>query len=293
LDSSVFRHFGPDRLAPFAALALRNGPRAAAWTLSALIVLQVLTFGRWWTGIAQSRSAPTALDARRHPTGQALANQIIAARLFGSAPEKAREGVEPSDKQYALKGIIYLGASGDGFAILASHDGKSKTFRTGESIVPGLALHEVQTDYVVLADEAQLRRLTLPHGALLQVARIVAGGTDAAGSAPQAGASFTPDTRATLETFGLSIVQDGNGAIAGLSGKGSESWHRSGLLPTDVIVAIDGTPVADVLQEPYAIDRAGMAAVTTLTVLRAGMSTTIEAEPERGVPANRRRRSGG
>jgi hypothetical protein len=285
-----------DRLASLAERARLGAPRAAAWILGALIVLQLITFGRSWVADAHGTSSVAAgrPASRMHLPMEALAKQIIAAELFGSAARPAsgaRDGADPPADQYALKGVVNLGSSGDGFAILAARDRKSRTFRTGESIVTGLVLHEVGSDYVLLQDSAQLKRLTLPHGSLLAS---LAPALSPAGDVPEAGANLSTDTRATLEAFGLSVIQDGSGAISGLSGRGSESWHRSGLLPSDVIIAIDGTPVGDVLRQPYAIDRASVAAVTTLTVLRDGVSTDIEAEPGQTQSAQlvRRRRAG-
>jgi S1-C subfamily serine protease len=66
----------------------------------------------------------------------------------------------------------------------------------------------------------------------------------------------------------------------------------------DIIVAIDGTPIGDVLHTPAAIDTASQAAVTTLTVLRDGEEITVEASQqaaETSLPALRARqqRAGG
>jgi len=57
-------------------------------------------------------------------------------------------------------------------------------------------------------------------------------------------------------------------------------WRSAGLQPTDVVIAIDGRPVAEVLKEPYALDNSSQAAVTTLTVLREGSEVTITATPD-------------
>jgi S1-C subfamily serine protease len=100
---------------------------------------------------------------------------------------------------------------------------------------------------------------------------------------------LTADTRATLKAFDLDVIEDGSGGIAGIAGTGSPSWHHSGLLPSDVIVAIDGTPVGDVLKTPMAIDNASVAAVATLTVLRDGAQIDIEATPEPAEVARRPR----
>jgi len=87
-------------------------------------------------------------------------------------------------------------------------------------------------------------------------------------------------TRSTLQTLGLNVVLDGSGGVAGISGGGVAMWRSAGLQTTDVVIAIDGRPVAEVLKEPYALDNSSQAAVTTLTVLREGSEVTITATPD-------------
>jgi Type II secretion system protein C len=264
-----------------------RAPSAVASGLGAIVIVQLLAFASAWRSLhVLTRSVdmppPAHLGGRNKVGDASLAARIIGAHLFGlppSAPAGNDNGGAKADSTlYSLKGTVTLGSSGEGFAIIATADGRSHLYRDGQALSERVLLQRVTRDYIVLLDDAKPERLTLPHGTL---GILLASRASATGAAPaEATATLTADTRATLTTFGLSVVPDFSGGVAGLSGQGAPSWQHSGLLSTDVIVAIDGTPVDRVLQTPSAIDNAAVAAVTTLTVLRDGARMEIEAVPE-------------
>jgi type II secretory pathway component PulC len=252
------------------------------------MVAQLVAFASSWTSVhVLTRSVdtppPAHLGGRKLMGDSTLATRIVGAHLFGlplsaSAADDSG-GAKANSTLYSLKGIVALSSSGEGFAIIATADGRSHLYRDGQAISERVLLQRVNRDYVVLLDEARPERLVLPHGTLGTLLAPAASGTGSSAPA-EATAALTADTRATLTTFGLNVVPDSTGGIAGLSGQGSPSWQHSGLLSTDVIVAIDGTAVDQVLKTPSAIDNAAVAAVTTLTVLRDGAQVQIEAVPE-------------
>jgi S1-C subfamily serine protease len=161
-------------------------------------------------------------------------------------------------------------------------------------VASGVILQRVAFDYVLLATGTRLERLTLwpkapPHRTRTIQAQI---------EPPHPAASpttLTADARSTLGVLGLSVVGDDASGITGISGQGAPAWQHSGLRPTDVIVAIDGAPVAHVLGTPQGIDTASMAAVTTLTVLRDGaqmdITATQDPAPEPEALTRRRHRT--
>jgi type II secretory pathway component PulC len=257
-----------------------NAPRAVACGLGVLIAVQLFALERSWQTLRTHGGTPAGPRMSRPNMSHArLAKAIIDSHLFGAAPSPRDDPANPPvTTTYSLKGIIALGLSGQGFAIIGSSDGKSKLYQTGQPLSPQIVLRQVAFDYVLLLNDEKLERLALPRGAL--AARLTAGAGPAVPASAEATTALTADTRATLQAFGLNVIEDGAGGITGLTGQGSPSWHHSGLLPSDVIVAIDGTPVGDVLKTPMAIDNASVAAVTTLTVLRDGVQMDLEASPE-------------
>jgi len=257
-----------------------NAPHAVAFGLGVMIAVQLVAFERSWQRLG-GRDGPRAEPRLSQPrmSHALLAKAIIDGHLFGAAAGPRDDPASAAvTSTYSLKGIIALGSSGQGFAIIGSSGGKSNLYQTGQSLSARVVLQQVAFDYVLLLNDEKLERLTLPRGAL--AVRLGAGAGPAVPVSAEPTTALTADTRATLQAFGLNVIEDGAGGITGLTGQGSPSWHHSGLLPSDVIVAIDGTPVGDVLRTPMAIDNASVAAVTTLTVLRDGVQMDLEASPE-------------
>ena len=293
----------PLRMPMFAQLKAQL-PRVAAAVVGLLIGAQVLALWREWPAAHLGASAvaqpPSALPARIVDVAA-----ITRAALFGRLPPapgsldaaNARNGHEG----YALKGILALEGEGDGFAIIAGPDGKSRMVRRGESLATNLTVQGVWVDYVLLMDGDSAERLTLPHGPLLATGdrrprRLMAARMT---EPPAPEKTISADTQSTLNLYGLTAIGDPRGQITGLSGRGSPGWAHSGLLPTDVIIAINGKPVDEVLKTPHGIDDASIAAVTVLTVERDGVPVEIDASPYDGPPPlspaqlRLRRRNGG
>jgi type II secretory pathway component PulC len=271
-----------------------NAPRIVAWACAVLIVVQVLEFAHAFRTIDTPSQSSVPLNVpRAHTTDSAL---IAGAHLFGEPPrpvvvETDETKAVASTGIYSLKGTIAIGSAGGGFAIIAGANGRSDLYEAGHPMANGATLRRVGTDYVLLANNGRLERLTLPHGSLAM--QLMAGTTRTQAATAEVTGALTADTRSSLQTFGLSVVADSAGGVTGISGKGSSSWQHSGLEPTDVIVSIDGTPVGDVLNTPGALDNASIAAATTLTVLRAGVQMDITAVPEETAeaPIHSRRRT--
>lgn len=273
--------------------AAEHAPRVAAWGAGLLMVVQVFEFAhafRSAVGPGESHSPPPVAPVRT--TNVAL---ISSAHLFGAPPPLPvaadETKVVASTGAYSLKGTIALGSDGEGFAIIVGANGRSDLYEVGHPAANGVMVRKVGPDYALLLNGGRLERLALPRGAL--AAQLVAAATRGESAPVDTAGALTADTRSSLEAFGLNVVGDSGGGIAGISGKGSASWQHSGLEPTDVIVSIDGTPVGDVLKTPGALDSASMAAATTLTVLRAGVQMDITAVPEDTVqsPIHSRRRT--
>lgn len=273
--------------------AAERAPRVAAWAAGLLIVVQVFEFAHAFRRAVEpdeSHSPPPVVPVRT--TNVAL---ISSAHLFGAPPPRPiaadETKVAASTGAYKLKGTIALGSDGEGFAIIVGANGRSDLYEVGHPAANGVVVRKVGPDYALLLNGGRLERLTLPRGAL--ATQLVAAATRGESATVDTTGALTADTRSSLETFGLNVVPDSGGGIAGISGKGAASWQHSGLEPTDVIVSIDGTPVGEVLKTPGALDSASMAAATTLTVLRAGVQMDITAVPEDTVqsPIHGRRRT--
>jgi type II secretory pathway component PulC len=200
---------------------------------------------------------------------------IVAAHLFGQASRPARPGAAGPDLTASaqLQGVVDLASAEGGMAIIRSADGRSHLYHIGQAVGGSAVLSEVHPTYVVLTASTGPVRLLLPVSApsALTLRGVV--------SFAPPGAQLTADTETSLKMFGLTLLRGTDGAISGLSGAGAPAWQSSGLLSSDVIVAINGRPISDVLQDPAAVDTAAQAASTVLTVLRDGVEVEIDATP--------------
>jgi hypothetical protein len=199
---------------------------------------------------------------------------IVAAHLFGQASSPAPPGAAGPDlvASAQLQGVVDLASAEGGMAIIRSADGRSHLYHIGQTVGGSAVLSEVHPTYVVLAAGTHPVRLLLPVSA--PSALTLRG---VAFAAP--GTQLSADAETSLKTFGLTLLRGPDGAISGMSGTGVPAWQSSGLLSSDVIVAINGRPIGDVLQEPAAVDNAAQAASTVLTVLRDGVEVEIDATP--------------
>jgi S1-C subfamily serine protease len=279
------------------ALLSRRAATAAAFGLAALIVLQALHFAFSWRSATAMARGPVEVAQRTAPAISAVAAQIVRAALFGAAPSSApldEANALPATSGYVLKGILATTAEGGGEAIISAPDGHSGLFASGKAVASGVILQKVALDYVLLATGPRLERLTLWPKTPARRTRTIQASIEPPHSAASRG-TLTADARSTLGALGLSVVGDDTNGIAGLSGQGAPAWQHSGLRPTDVIVAIDGAPVAHVLGTPQGIDAASVAAVTTLTVLRDGaqmdITATQDPAPEPEALTRRRHRT--
>ncbi len=239
------------------------------------------------TDKSELQSAVAAHPRRDRRQNMAKIEQmVVAAHLFGEAPSSSATAITLGPSGNLLRGVLSSGLTNWQFAIIAAPDGKSALYHPGQTLNDGSVLEQIGADFVVLARAGGREKISLLQNCC--------GASNGSGSslmaAANAGATaISADTRSTLEVIGLAPVPVANGEL-GLSGSGPSTWRSAGLRSTDVIVAIDGMRVADVLSKQAAIDRAVQAAVTTLTIERDGQELQLEAQPPKSAPPRRRRR---
>jgi len=130
-------------------------PRAVTIVLAVLLAASVtewvLTFG--------ARRAPVepvrVLDASNTEVQVQVTDVMPVARLFGASGTTASGGIR------AL-GIMAEDGTGRGIAVLGVGDKPAKSYRTGDTVAPGVVLQEVRKNAVVLsrAGVAQELRIT-------------------------------------------------------------------------------------------------------------------------------------
>ncbi len=156
-----------------------------------------------------------------------------------------------------LFGIRSNEASGSGSAIVADAAGLQNSFATGEEIMPGVTLHAVAFDHIVISNNGALEKLYLDQsvpaatvgGAASTISaspvtspNITSPGT-VTGTGPGSGVKLSPETIA--KNVGLSARNE-NGKVTGLvvSAKDDGSTLKSaGLRDGDIIVSVNGNAV--------------------------------------------------
>ena len=128
-------------------------PRVAALLLAVVLAASVTE----WTLRLGARRAPSepvrTLPAGDLDTRAQTIDVAPVARLFGAATADA-----PSDIR-ALGVVAERG--GKGVAVLHVN-GRPRTYRAGDEVSPGVLVHEVRSDGVVLSRSGQLQELRVP-----------------------------------------------------------------------------------------------------------------------------------
>ncbi|HEX3122337.1 MAG TPA: type II secretion system protein N [Rhodanobacteraceae bacterium] len=277
-----------ERLSRLAAL----GACAAAAALCLYLLVRIVWLllprgdatGSGATAAAQAPASATVSVAKWH--------------LFGNP-----QGIASATPASSLATVLKLGLRGTlaladpkderALAIIANEQGVETSYRIGVEVAAGARLTEVYPDHVVLDHEGVAETLTLPRPdqhALASPAknqqRLAAASTPAAsvppGPAPgsavpnAAGASAMPridpqDVARQLKP----VFADGRIVGADISGADASLLARLGLKPTDVVTAINGTPLAGVTNPQALMEQLQSSSSVQVTVQRDGKPATL------------------
>lgn len=231
-----------------------------AWGCARLIWTVVTPAGRFGPPAAMAIApAPAAADLARFDP------------FFRAAPAAVSA---VSTLPLTLLGTRVDRVSGRGSAIIALPDGQQSSYLVGEAVLPGVVLAAVGFDAVTLDRGGAREQLFLDQsapapapaaGGVMDAAPVAPAPRPGAGPAPRLGAdlSMTPRLRGTAIT-GLVLSPRGSGA----------AFAAAGLQPGDVLVAVDGTPVA-AIGDPGALARRLDANGGSVSLERGGRTLTI------------------
>lgn len=208
-----------------------------AWT----IVTPVGSFGPWEGRQAQllSASARQALFASFDPFFRA------------DAPQQPGGGVVTS-LALTVYGIRLNEGSGLGAAIVATPDGVQNSYAVGDEIMPGVVLKAVAFDHIVIDRGGAEEQVFLdqstpaPEAAPAAPPANAAGWQSAAPPPPAApGAGTTADGLKRDVGFAPRMT---NGRITGLAVQSrGPAFAAAGFRPGDVVTAVNGQPVGDLV----------------------------------------------
>jgi len=273
-------------LAP--ALSARSLPLWASAGLVVLLAWQAVQLT--WTALgARPATAPPGAAApsgppASPPSAPVDVERIVAAHLFGVAGAPASADEDPNSVAATRLSLVLAGtvAHADpklGYAILGESAASARVYAVGKTVAGGAKLHAVYPDRVILERGGKLESLLLPKqftGGGMGAAAVPAPGQDPMlGQRLQELAAQNPG--AITEIIRPQPVF-ANGQQRGYRvypGRNRQQFSRLGLMPGDLVTAINGTPLDDPARGMEILQSMNSATQVTVTVERNGQSTQV------------------
>lgn len=206
---------------------------------------------------------------------------IVAAHLFDvpEAPQAQDAASAPETQMNLVLSAVF--AADDpykGLAIIGESAQSAKVFAVGGTVRPGTRLHAVYIDRVILDRAGNLEALALPKrtsGALVSINR----------PPPPRPSGVTDNIRRLAETNPSAFAEIirpqpvfANGVQRGYRvypGRNRAQFSRLGLVPGDLVLAINGTPLDDPQRGMEVFNTIGNADRVSVTVERNGQSQEL------------------
>jgi general secretion pathway protein C len=273
-----------------------EGAGSAAWARSlplwvsvALVVLlawQVIQLA--WTLLGAKRSpadGPAVAEPIQVPTLPAIdVGAIVNAHLFGVAGAVDAGSGDPNAVATTQMALVLVGtiAHSDpalGYAIVGDSAATARVYAVGKTITGGTKLHAVYADRVILDRGGKLEALLLPK-------KYTGGGTVATAPPPQAGGPMLGQRLQELAAQNPAAITEiirpqpvfANGQQRGYRvypGRNRQQFTSLGLMPGDLVTAINGTPLDDPARGMEILQSMNSATQVTVTVERNGQSSQI------------------
>jgi general secretion pathway protein C len=279
-----------ERLSRLAAL----GACAAAAAVCLYLLVRIV-----WLLLPRGDATGPGATAAAQPPASATVS-VAKWHLFGNP-----QGIASAAPASSLATVLKLGLRGTlaladpkderALAIIANEQGIETSYRIGADVVANARLSEVYADHVVLDHEGVAETLALPrpeqHAPPLPAKnqqRLAAASAPASsvppgfvpGSAPAAaavaaGAPQRVDPQELTRQIRLVPSADGKSLGADISGADASLLARVGLRPTDIVTAINGTPLAGVTNPQALMEQLQSSSSVQVTVQRDGKPATL------------------
>lgn len=258
------------------------------WVSIALVVVlawQLVQIA--WTLIGARQVAgggPAGAAAVPVPGGPALdVAGIVNAHLFGVAGAGPSE-TDPNSVAATRMNLVLVGTIAQtdpqlGYAIIGESPTSARVYAVGKTITGGTKLHAVYPDRVILDRGGKLEALLLPR-------RFQGGGAPPAAVAAAQPDPMLGDRLRQLATENPAAITEiirpqpvfANGQQRGYRvypGRNRQQFARLGLMPGDLVTAINGAPLDDPARGMEILQSMNSAAEVTVTVERNGQPTQI------------------
>lgn len=262
-----------------------------------LVAITAVVLGRLsWALIEPSSILPSAQAASAQPLPTSSGNgsqggfrELASLSIFGASNNPRSSVVNAPDTtlSWVLKGVLSDRDPERSSAILSPQGQPEKLYRVGASLPGNVRLEQILSDRVILARDGKLETLRLKRDS-------AATSSKKAPSRPKPGASnatLTPDggvatidreawandPQRFLEVISASpVMQDGE--MYGLEvnpGRQAAEFEAAGLMPGDVILAVEGTPVSEIQDYRDILQELGGSSSVSVSLERDGQPTEI------------------
>lgn len=249
---------------------------AIAWQLVQLTWLLLERRAESANALPAPAAAFTPSTRNQGPDIQAIAD----AHIFGV---QQAENVDAASAQITTAPLVLSAvfATNDpekGFAIIGDSAAASNVYSTGQPVRPGMTLHSVYADRVILDRGGRMEALMLPVQSL-------AGMQISSAPARPAQSQFQENLRRIAETNPGAFTEIirpqpvfANGVQRGYRvypGRNRQQFAKLGLQPGDLVVAINGTPLDDPQRGMEIFNTLGSSDRVNVTVERNGQSQDL------------------
>lgn len=250
-----------------------NGPQAVSIVLALAIGWQLTAVVASWLD----------RDANPPPSSMNLAPSVTASSSLGKRSAAIRaaalfgvdsQGATPvqSELGWALVGVIAETDPGTGRAILGENTAATRVYAVGDSLPGGRRLHAVYPDRVLLERGGLLEELRLPRLNAQAGSPSVEQYSLPVGTAETAGVG---GQWADLLRWQAVTRADQSAGLRVYPGANARLFSQAGLSPGDLILAINGTPLADPANAEQFLRILTGAPQATLTLERGGRTENI------------------
>jgi general secretion pathway protein C len=210
---------------------------------------------------------------------------IVSAHLFGEANAPAAGSTDPNAVAATQMPLVLVGTIAHtdpekGYAIIGDNPASAKVYAVGKTITGGTKLHSVYPDRAIIDRGGKLEALLLPK-------KFQGGGMAPAPQPSFAGADpMLGDRLRQLAQNNPSAITEilrpqpvfANGQQRGYRvypGRNRQQFNKLGLLPGDMVTAINGTPLDDPARGMEVLSTMNSAANVTVSVERNGETVQV------------------
>jgi general secretion pathway protein C len=267
---------------------IKNLPLVVSAVLVVLLAWQLVQLG--WA-LLGARSNQAALAANGSPSGSPAGppsrtvdiDGIVNAHLFGEATAPGAGETDPNSVAASQMPLVLVGTIANtnpelGYAIIGDSAPTAKVYAVGKTITGGTKLHSVYPDRAIIDRGGKLEALLLPK-------RFTGQGMNAAAAQGVQQGSLGDRLRELAAQNPGAITEIlrpqpvfANGAQRGYRvypGRNRMQFNKLGLLPGDLVTAINGTPLDDPSRGMEIMQTMNSATDVTVTVERNGQTTQI------------------